>query len=100
MHDFFKLETQSIEKDFFCEDATKVAKGLLGVLLFSHNTNKKYIIVETEAYHAEDKDRQGEAICYGAKGPTQASAPLFKTPGTWCIFGGQLLLSVYSSKCS
>jgi len=97
MYDFFNLETQSIEKNFFCKNASNVAKDLLAVVVFFSATSREYIIVETEAYHAEDKDRQGKSICYGAKGPTQASAPLFKTPGTWCIYGGQLLLSVNSS---
>ena len=88
-------------QDFFKKDAATVAKNLLGATISFQFDNriKKYTIISTEAYYHKEYDNKGEKICYGA-GKTKAdaqntvSAPLFSTPGTWCVYGGQLLLSV------
>lgn len=88
-------------QDFFAEDAATVAKGLLGATLtfqFGSQT-KKYMITSTEAYYHDECDNKGKKICYGAEktkadAQNAVSAPLFSTPGTWCVYGGQLLLSV------
>lgn len=90
-------------QDFFKEDAATVAKNLLGATISFQFDNriKKYTIISTEAYYYEEYDNKDKKICYGAdKTKTEAdiqnavSAPLFSTPGTWCVYGGQLLLSV------
>lgn len=92
---------RKITCEFFEEDAVTVAKGLLGAtitFLFGNQT-KKYTITSTEAYYHDECDNKGKKICYGAeKSKAEAQndvcAPLFSTPGTWCVYGGQLLLSV------
>lgn len=87
------------EQDFFNREADKVAKDLLGKSIWRKGKKEKYLIIETEAYfHDED-------FCYGygkTKDEAQklTSAPLFERPGTWCIYGGQLLLSVKDDKSS
>lgn len=88
-------------QDFFKDDAAAVAKGLLGATItFHYGTRiKKYMITSTEAYYHEERDSKGKKICYGAEktkaeAQKSVSAPLFSTPGTWCVYGGQLLLSV------
>lgn len=88
-------------QDFFKEDPATVAKGLLGATISFQcgDRIKKYTITSTEAYYHYEYDRKGKKICYGAektkaKAQNDVSAPLFSTPGTWCVYGGQLLLSV------
>ena len=88
-------------QDFFKEDAATVAKNLLGAKISFQLDNqiKKYIIISTEAYYYKEYDNKGKKICYGAEktkadAQNTVSAPLFSTPGTWCVYGGQLLLSV------
>jgi 3-methyladenine DNA glycosylase Mpg len=88
-------------QNFFEDDAATVAKGLLGATItfqFGDKT-KKYTIISTEAYYHDECDDKGKKICYGsektkAEAQDDVSAPLFSTPGTWCVYGGQLLLSV------
>lgn len=84
--------------EFFKRDAATVAADLLGCILSVDQGRKQYTIVETEAYYHEEKDDRGKHLCYGAKynrdTATKATKPLFSEPGTWCIYGGQLLLSV------
>lgn len=86
---------------FFENDVATVAKRLLGATITFQFDNKisKYKITSTEAYYHDEYDNNGKKICYGAeitklKAQNNVSAPLFSTPGTWCIYGGQLLLSV------
>ena len=86
---------------FFEDDAAAVAKGLLGATLIfqSGSQTKKYTITSTEAYYHDEYDNKGKKICYAAEktkaeAQNAVSAPLFSTPGTWCVYGGQLLLSV------
>ena len=88
-------------QDFFNEDAATVAKNLLGATISFQFDNriKKYTIISTEAYYHKEYDNKGKNICYGAEkakadAQSTVSAPLFSTPGTWCVYGGQLLLSV------
>lgn len=85
------------EQDFFTRTAKEVALDLLGKYICCKGEEEKYLISETEAYYHCEK------FCYGhgkSKTETQklASEPLFKEPGTWCVYGGQLLLSVTSDE--
>lgn len=87
------------EQNFFARDAKEVANDLLGKFICCKDRNEKYLIVETEAYYYE------EEFCYGhdkikEDAKKLVSAPLFECPGTWCIYGGQLLLSVKDDKYS
>lgn len=87
------------EADFFKRKAEDVACNLLGKYICCKGGKEKYMIIETEAYYHDEKYENGKHICYGAnKTKAEAkrlvSAPLFELPGTWCIYGGQLLLSV------
>ncbi len=94
-------ETKHLNQIFFERDAAEVAKDLLGsiILYRCKDEVRRYRIIETEAYYHNEKDNDGKAFCYGA-GKTKdmacsdVSAPLFSTPGTWCVYGGQLLISV------
>lgn len=89
------------ENDFFTRKSEEVARDLLGKFICRKNgdTEERFMITETEAYYHDEKDDNGKWICYGApKTKEQAkrlvSAVLFDKPGTWCVYGGQLLLSV------
>lgn len=90
-------EKMHLNEDFFRRKADVVAKELLGAKI-----NGKYVIVETEAYRQTDKDDNGKFICYGVNketgvvSKTSVTTPLFNVPGTWCIYHGQLLISVKS----
>ena len=82
-----------MEQGFFTRDAESVARDLLGKYVCCKED--KYLIVETEAYYHD------ESFCYGAgmtkehaEGKKLITAALFDRPGTWCVYGGQLLLSV------
>lgn len=86
------MKNSLLTESFFTCDACVVAQNLLGCYICErHGT--RYKIIETEAYFPD------EEFCYG-HGKTKAtaarlvSAPLFDKPGTWCVYGGQLLLSV------
>ena len=89
------------DQDFFTREPSEVAKDLLGaVICYKINDNvKRFFIIETEAYYYDEVDGDGKYVCYGA-GKTKCeaqklvSAPLFEKPGTWCVYGGQLLVSV------
>ena len=92
--------TNSLNTNFFEHDAAEVAKNLLGstILYRNKNSTRRYCIVETEAYYHDEKDKNGKLFCYGggktkAQAQSDVSAPLFSTPGTWCVYGGQLLIS-------
>ena len=81
------------EQDLFTRDAESVARDLLGK--YVRYIGDKYLIVATEAYYHD------ESFCYGAgmtkeyaKKNRRVAAALFERPGTWCVYGGQLLLSV------
>lgn len=96
-----KFEMSKFTQWFFKEDAAVVAKGLLGATIsFQYGKRiKKYTITSTEAYYHDEYDNKGKKICYGAEktkveAQNAVSTPLFSTPGTWCVYGGQLLLSV------
>lgn len=84
------------DKSFFTREAKEVAKDLLGKYICS-NYCKKFQIVATEAYYHEETDEVGKKICYGVK-KTDVTAALYDRPGTWCIYHGQLLLSVMSDQ--
>ena len=88
-------------QDFFKSDPATVAKGLLGATISFQcgNRIKNYTITSTEAYYYDEYDNKGKKICdwaekTNAEAQNAVSAPLFSTPGTWCVYGGQLLLSV------
>lgn len=95
------MTTITFSENFFERDAAEVAKDLLGstILYRSKDGIRHYRIIETEAYYHSEKDKDGKLLCYGA-GKTKTAAqstvvaPLFSKPGTWCVYGGQLLLSV------
>lgn len=96
--------TITLNEKFFERDAAAVAKDLLGgtILYRGKDGAHRYWITETEAYYHDEQDKRGKLICYGAgksKSAAQSdvSAPLFAKPGTWCVYGGQLLLSVNDS---
>lgn len=90
------MDLKYISEDFFEKESSYVAKALLGATI--NNTIQDYTIIETEAYCHDDMDNHGKLICYGAdktkETATEVTAPLFDKPGTWCIYGGQLLISV------
>ena len=92
-------EKIQLDEKFFRREADIVAKEILGSII-----NNKYVIVETEAYRYTDKAKNGKFICYGVNKEsgdfsiTDVTRPLFNKPGTWCIYGGQLLISVKSEK--
>lgn len=94
------MEKRIMERGFFEEKADEVARNLLGKFICCKSTGQKYLIIETEAYYYNEKDNNGKYFCYGVKNDTGeinktcASIPLFQIPGTWCVYGGQLLLSV------
>ena len=82
------------DQDFFARNPKDVAIDLLGKYINTKDGSEKYLIVETEAYYHD------ESFCYGhgktaaeVKAKRLVSAPLFERPGTWCVYGGQLLLS-------
>ena len=87
------------EQDFFARSAEEVARDLLGKAIICKASGESYLITETEAYYCDETGSNGKPICYGA-GKTKVTAKglvcsaLFEQPGTWCIYGGQLLLSV------
>lgn len=90
-----------MNQDFFKHDAAEVAKGILGATIVSRTNGQehKYTITSAEAYYHDETDKNGKKFCYGASktkedAANDVSAPLFSTPGTWCIYGGQLLISV------
>lgn len=85
------------EPDFFTRTAEEVALDLLGKYICRKGGEEKYLIFETEAYY------HYEEFCYGhskskAEAQKLACGPLFEEPGTWCVYGGQLLLSVTSDE--
>lgn len=92
----------AIDAEFFTGKSSEVAKGLIGATILSKANNmKKYFVRETESYDHDEVDNNGKSICYGAakskheaKSKHLVSAPLFDLPGTWCVYDGQLLLSV------
>lgn len=98
------MKKRITNREFFESKAEKVARDLLGKFIYCKNDEQEYQITETEAYYHDEKDKNGKYFCYGVKGDsgenskTCATIPLFRNPGTWCIYGGQLLLSVTSSK--
>ena len=93
------------DKDFFSRGAEDVAIDLLGKYICCKD-GKKYRIVTTEAYYYDEKDENDKTICYGAdkkKEETRSNlvvAALFNRPGTWCVYDGQLLLSVTNDQFS
>lgn len=96
------MKKRIINRDFFEEKAEVVARDLIGKYICYNN--KEYQITKTEAYYHDEQDRNGKYFCYGVKSDTGknnktcATVPLFRAPGTWCVYGGQLLLSVTSSE--
>lgn len=98
------MEKRITDRDFFERKAEEVARDLLGKFICCKNDEQKYQIIETEAYYHDEKSESGKYFCYGVKDDTGknsktcATIPLFRNPGTWCIYGGQLLLSVTNSE--
>lgn len=79
------------------KDAETVAKELLGKLLCRKMPNGeivKLVIMETEAYPADDTACYGYGYegNHGNKKKTAANAPLFEIGGSCCIYGGMLLI--------
>lgn len=96
------MEKRIANREFFAGKAEEIARKLLGKFIYCKNVGQAYQIMETEAYYHDEKDSNGNFFCYGVKkdtgenSKTCATAPLFHEPGTWCVYGGQLLLSVTS----
>lgn len=90
------------DRKFFERKSEDVARDLIGKYICYNG--KSYQIIQTEAYYYNEQDENGKYFCYGVENATGeysktcASIPLFRNPGTWCIYGGQLLLSVTSDK--
>ncbi len=99
-------EKRITKREFFERKAEEVGNDLLGKIICCKGDEQVYQITETEAYYHDERDKNGKYFCYGVKDDTGensktcATIPLFRNPGTWCIYGGQLLLSVTSSKFS
>ena len=95
------MKEKIVNRKFFEEKAEIVARHLIGKYICYNNN--EYQITKTEAYYHDEKDRNGKYFCYGVKSDTGennktcATIPLFRAPGTWCVYGGQLLLSVTNS---
>lgn len=86
-------KNQILSKNFFARDTLKVAKELLGCVLVKKDKNKTYkgIIVETEAYKANDP------ACHAYKGKTKRAQTLFKDPGlsyVYMIYGMYYCINV------
>lgn len=82
-----------LTKTFFKRDTLKVAKDLLGCVLVKKCGDKvfKGIIVETEAYKANDP------ACHAYKGKTKRALTLFKEPGlsyVYMIYGMYFCINV------
>lgn len=82
------------DRGFFSQSAEKLAPQLLGKVLcrrFPNGSLHRFRIYDVEAYCAEDTANYG----YGHeenKRRTKANAPLFQKGGTWCVYGGMLLV--------
>lgn len=93
------MEKRITDRSFFIKPAEKLAQDLIGKFIYCEDKKQKYQIIETEAYYHDEKDYNEKYFCYGVNKDTgensitYATIPLFKNPGTWCIYGGQLLLS-------
>lgn len=86
-------KNQILSRKFFERDTIKVAKGLLGSVLVKKHNGKvfKGIIVETEAYKANDP------ACHAYKGKTKRAQTLFKDPGlsyVYMIYGMYYCINV------
>lgn len=98
------MKKRITDRKFFEHKAEEVAQNLVGKFICYNN--EAYLITKTEAYYHDEQDYNGKYFCYGVKDDTGensktcATIPLFRAPGTWCIYGGQLLLSVTSSDVS
>lgn len=82
-----------LSKDFFKRDTLKVAKELLGCVLVKKSGSKTYkgVIVETEAYKANDP------ACHAYRGKTKRAQTLFKEPGlsyVYMIYGMYYCINV------
>lgn len=93
------MEKRITDRSFFIKPAEELAQDLIGKFIYCEDKKQKYQIIETEAYYHDEKDYNEKYFCYGVNKDTgensitYATIPLFKNPGTWCIYGGQLLLS-------
>lgn len=98
------MKKRITDRKFFEHKAEEVAQNLVGKFICYNN--EAYLITKTEAYYHDEQDYNGKYFCYGVKdkgganSKTYATFPLFRSPGTWCVYGGQLLLSVTSSDVS
>ncbi len=86
-----------LTKNFFGQDTIEVAKKLLGCMIFRKINNNVLsgIIVETEAYTADDP------ACHAFNGYTKRSATLFKQPGiayVYLIYGMYHCLNFVTEK--
>lgn len=86
-------DNKILTKNFFKRDTLKVAKDLLGCVLVRKDSDKVYkgIIVETEAYKANDP------ACHAFKGKTKRAETLFKEPGlsyVYMIYGMYYCINV------
>lgn len=85
-----------LQPRFFAKDSVTVARALLGQVLVQHDTltgeRRRYRIVETEAYRADD-----DPACHAHGRRTGRAATLFKTPGlayVYLIYGMYHCLNV------
>lgn len=86
-----------IDRNFFKNNSKTVAQELLGKFLCRKMPNgeiRKMIIMETEAYPANDSACYGYGYGgnHGNRKKTAANAPLFESNGTCCIYGGMILV--------
>ncbi len=98
------MKKRIINREFFTKAAKEVAYNLVGKFIYSKENQEEYMITKTESYCPDEKDYNGHSFCYGIKketgekSKTRATLPLFGEPGTWCVYGGQLLLSVTNNE--
>lgn len=72
-----------IEQPFFCQDVRRVARELLGKRLVSRLGAKRVagIVVETEAYLAED-----DSACHGSRGLKPGNRAMFGAAGRAYVY--------------
>lgn len=93
------MEHKPIEKSFFNRDTIKVAKELLGKLLFRKIGKNKYIIgkiVEVEAYMGDH-----DPACHAFQKTTGRSSTLYEEGGTiyvYFIYGNYYCFNIVTEK--
>jgi DNA-3-methyladenine glycosylase len=90
------INEELLEKDFYRQDAITLAKKLLGKILVRkiNDTQKYYIITETEAYYGEE-----DKACHCSKGKTPRTSVMYLEGGTiyvYLIYGMYWMLNIVS----